>query len=107
MSVPTNSSPTSTEQIPLEAAAQEFADANANPPYLYDLGPEKGREVVNQTQAGEIAKPAITDEWIKVPGGPNGDVSVRVVRSGRSHRDAPGDPVHTRSRLGLRQRRDP
>ena len=80
MSVTTNSSPTSTEQIPLEAAAQEFADANANPPYLYDLGPEKGREVVNQTQAGEIAKPAITDEWIKVPGGPNGDVSVRIVR---------------------------
>lgn len=64
----------------LEEAAQAFADATANPPFLYDLGPEKGREVVNQTQAGEIAKPNVTDEWIKVPGGPKGDVDVRIVR---------------------------
>jgi alpha/beta hydrolase fold len=64
----------------LEEAAQAFADATANPPFLYDLAPEKGREVVNQTQAGEIAKPNVTDEWIKVPGGPRGDVDVRIVR---------------------------
>lgn len=69
---------------PLEAEAQAFADATANPPFLYDLGPEKGREVVNQTQAGEIAKPEVTDEWIKVPGGPNGDVPVRIVRPARA-----------------------
>jgi acetyl esterase/lipase len=80
MSATTNSAPVSLEQIPMEAAAQEFSDATANPPFLYDLGPEKGREVVNQTQAGEIAKPDVSDEWIKVPGGPNGDVSVRIVR---------------------------
>jgi acetyl esterase/lipase len=65
---------------PLEAEAQAFADASANPPFLYDLGPEKGREAVNQTQAGPIAKPDVTDEWTKVPGGPNGDVPVRIVR---------------------------
>jgi acetyl esterase len=81
MSATTNSAPVSLEQIPMEAAAQEFSDATANPPFLYDLGPEKGREVVNQTQAGEIAKPDVSDEWIKVPGGPNGDVSVRIVRA--------------------------
>lgn len=68
------------KQPPLEAEAQAFADASANPPFLYDLGPEKGREAVNQTQAGPIAKPDVSDEWIKVPGGPNGDVSVRIVR---------------------------
>jgi acetyl esterase len=79
MSTTTNSGPAVTEKIPLEAAAQEFSDANANPPFLYDLGPEKGREVVNQTQAGAIAKPDVTDEWIKVPG-PEGDVPVRIVR---------------------------
>lgn len=66
---------------PLDAEAQAFADATANPPFLYDLGPEKGREVVNETQAGEVAKPDVTDEWITVPGGPNGDVPVRIVRS--------------------------
>ena len=76
----TSSMSATTDTIPLEAAAQEFCDATANPPYLYDLGPEKGREVVNQTQAGPIAMPDVTDEWITVPGGPNGDVSVRIVR---------------------------
>jgi acetyl esterase len=80
MSVTTNSSSVSTETIPLEQAAQEFCDATSNPPFLYDLGPEKGREVVNQTQAGPIAMPDVTDEWIRVPGGPNGDVPVRIVR---------------------------
>jgi acetyl esterase len=71
---------TATDTIPLEKAAQDFCDATANPPFLYDLGPEKGREVVNQTQAGPIAMPDVTDEWIRVPGGPVGEVSVRVVR---------------------------
>jgi acetyl esterase/lipase len=80
MSTAVNEGPVSTDPIALEQAAQDFADATANPPFLYDLGPEKGREVVNQTQAGEIAKPEVTDEWIKVPGGPDGDVSVRIVR---------------------------
>ena len=80
MSTTVNKGPISTHRIPLEQAAQDFADATANPPFLYDLGPEKGREVVNQTQAGEIAKPEVTDEWIKVPGGPGGDISVRIVR---------------------------
>jgi acetyl esterase len=80
MSTTTNSATVPLEQIPMEAAAQDFSDATASPPFLYDLGPEKGREVVNQTQAGAIAKPDVTDEWIKVPGGPSGDVPVRIVR---------------------------
>jgi acetyl esterase/lipase len=80
MSTAVNKGSHSTHRVPLERAAQEFADATANPPFLYDLGPEKGREVVNQTQAGEISKPEVIDEWIRVPGGPNGDVPVRIVR---------------------------
>src|ERR1700681_1795534 len=71
--------PTST-RVPLEEPAQAFADATANPPFLYDLGPVKGREVVNATQAGNISKPDVTDEWINVAGGPRGDIAVRVVR---------------------------
>jgi acetyl esterase/lipase len=66
--------------IVLEPAAQAFADATAKPPFLYDIGPVEGRKVVNQTQAGEIAKPAIDERWITVPGGPTGDVDVRIVR---------------------------
>jgi acetyl esterase/lipase len=72
--------PETATKPPLDAEAQAFADATANPPFLYDLGPDKGREVVNQTQSGPIAKPDVTDEWIKVPEGPNGDVPVRIVR---------------------------
>jgi hypothetical protein len=79
--------PATATKPPLEAEAQAFADANANPPFLYDLGPEKGREVVNQTQAGPVTKPDVTDEWIKVPGGPAGDVPY-----GSSGPPAPPEP---------------
>jgi acetyl esterase len=64
----------------LEPAAQQFADATANPPYLFDLGPEKGREVVDQVQSGDIAKPDVDVSDTTVPGGPSGEVSVRILR---------------------------
>jgi acetyl esterase len=73
---------TSTTLTPvvLEPAAQAFADATANPPYLYDLGPVEGRKAVDETQSGDVFKPAVDDEWIAVPGGPSGQVRVRIVR---------------------------
>ena len=64
----------------LEPAAAEFAAATANPPYLFDLGPTEGRKVVDDVQSGEIAKPAIDEEWITVPGGPTGAVQARIVK---------------------------
>jgi acetyl esterase len=64
----------------LEPAAQEFADATANPPFLFDLGPEKGRDTVDEVQSGEVDKPAVEIEDTTVPGGPSGRVSVRIVR---------------------------
>lgn len=64
----------------LEPAAQAFAEATANPPYLFDLGPAEGRKVVDEVQAGEIAKPAVDEEWVTVPDGPTGQVRARVVR---------------------------
>ncbi|MFC8599048.1 alpha/beta hydrolase [Isoptericola sp. NPDC057191] len=66
--------------ISLEQAAQEFVDATANPPYLYDLGPEEGRKAVDSVQDAEIWKPDIDEEWITVDGGPTGSVRVRIVR---------------------------
>jgi acetyl esterase/lipase len=66
--------------VVLEPAAQEFAAATANPPYLFDLGPEKGRDIVDEVQSGEIDKPAVEIEDTTVPGGPSGRVSVRIVR---------------------------
>ncbi|MFF6987245.1 alpha/beta hydrolase fold domain-containing protein [Streptomyces sp. NPDC010273] len=64
----------------LEPAAQAFVEATANPPYLFDLAPAEGRKAVDEVQSGEIAKPAVDEEWITVPGGPTGQVRTRVVR---------------------------
>ncbi|MFD4652271.1 alpha/beta hydrolase [Streptomyces sp. NPDC055817] len=64
----------------LESAAAAFAEATANPPYLFDLGPAEGRKAVDEVQSGEIGKPEIVEEWVTVQGGPTGSVRARIVR---------------------------
>ncbi|MFG2725334.1 alpha/beta hydrolase [Streptomyces canus] len=64
----------------LEPAAQAFAEATANPPYLFDLGPAEGRKTVDEVQSGEIAEPAVDEEWVTVQGGPTGSVRTRIVK---------------------------
>ncbi len=64
----------------LEPAAQQFADATAHPPFLFDLGPEKGREAVDQVQSGDLATPDVEVSDTTVPGGPSGQVSIRILR---------------------------
>ena len=64
----------------LEPAARSFVEATANPPYLFDLGPVEGRKAVDEVQAGEIAEPAVDEEWVTVSGGPTGEVRARVVK---------------------------
>ncbi|MEV0227035.1 alpha/beta hydrolase [Streptomyces sp. NPDC050704] len=64
----------------LEPAAAAFAEATANPPYLFDLDPAEGRKAVDDVQSGEIAKPDVDEEWITVSGGPTGQVRTRIVR---------------------------
>ena len=71
-------------KVALEREAQEFAKATAKPPYLFDLGPEKGRQVVDEVQAGPITKPAVEVEERTIEGGPGGHVSVRIVRPPRA-----------------------
>jgi acetyl esterase/lipase len=71
---------TTTATVVLEPAAQEFADATANPPYLFDLGPVEGRKTVDQVQAGNIGKPDVDVEDSTIPGGPSGQVSIRILR---------------------------
>lgn len=68
------------KKIILEPAAQKFADDNAEPPFLPDLGPEKGRETVDSVQSGEINKPEVDFKDLTVPGGPGGEVKVRILR---------------------------
>lgn len=66
--------------VQLEPEAQEFAQATANPPYLFELGIEKGRATVDEVQSSPVEKPAVAIEDRLVPGGPNGQVSVRIMR---------------------------
>jgi acetyl esterase/lipase len=63
----------------LEPAAQEIADATAKPPFVYELGPDGARKVLDDLQATPIAKPDIDETWITVPA-EVGDVPVRIVK---------------------------
>ena len=74
-----STTPTVTPVV-LEPAAQAFADATANPPYLFDLGPAEGRKTVDQVQSSEIEKPDVDLEDTTVPRGPSGEVSIRILR---------------------------
>jgi acetyl esterase/lipase len=67
-------------QVVLEPAAQEFVDATANPPYLFDLGPVEGRKVVDEVQSGQIETPDVEVRDTTIPGGPSGEVSIRILR---------------------------
>ena len=63
----------------LEPAAQELADATANPPYLYELGPEGARKVLDDLQAAPVEEPEAEEKWITVSA-EAGDVPVRIVK---------------------------
>jgi acetyl esterase len=63
----------------LEPAAQAFADATAKPPFLYELGPEGARKVLDDVQAKPIAKPNVDETWVTIPADV-GDVAVRIVK---------------------------
>src|SRR3546814_773603 len=76
-------------KIQLETEVQEFAKATANPPFLADLGPEKGRAVVDEVQSSPIEKPDADIEELTIAGGPNGHVSLRIVRPPNAVGDLP------------------
>ena len=66
-------------QVVLEPAAQALADATSTPPFLFELSPDKARQVLEDLQSGPVAKLPIDEEWIIVPA-TVGDVRVRIVR---------------------------
>src|SRR5712691_7194614 len=71
---------TSTRRVVLEPAAQAVADANGKPPFLFELGPEEGRKVLDQVQGGDVYAPYAVAVDLVVPGGPNTEVPVRIMR---------------------------
>lgn len=66
-------------QVVLEPAAQDLVEATAKPPFLYDLGPEGARKVLDDLQAQPVDKLPVDEEWVTVPASV-GDVRVRIVR---------------------------
>jgi acetyl esterase len=74
-----HTSTTTQAPVVLEPASQEFVEATANPPYLYELTPAEARKVLDDVQAKPIDKLPIKDRWITVPA-EVGDVRVRIVR---------------------------
>jgi acetyl esterase/lipase len=63
----------------LEPEAQEIADATAKPPFLYELGPDGARKVLDDIQAAPIGMLEVDEKWIVIPADV-GDVEVRVVK---------------------------
>jgi acetyl esterase/lipase len=63
----------------LEPAAQALADATSTPPFLYEIGPEAARKVLDDLQAAPIAKLPVDERWITVPA-EVGDVQVRIIK---------------------------
>jgi acetyl esterase/lipase len=52
----------------LEPAAQAFAEATANPPYLFDLGPLRGRKTVDEVQSPEADVPGTSKQTLPEQG---------------------------------------
>ncbi len=69
-----------TSKIQLEPEAQAFAEAMARPPFLFHLGPQKGRSVLDEMQSSYVNKPPITIEDLTIEGSPSGQVSLRILR---------------------------
>src|SRR3954467_7764228 len=66
-------------RIVLEPAAQKLADATAKPPFLFDLGPQGARKVLDDLQAAPVGKLPVAEEWITGPAGA-GEGRVRIVK---------------------------
>jgi acetyl esterase len=69
-----------TDEVVLEPAAQEFADATSTPPFIYELSPDDAREVLEGVQRSPIDKPDVGIEDITIPSGPHGDIAVRLLK---------------------------
>ncbi|MGW0198018.1 alpha/beta hydrolase [Nonomuraea sp. NPDC003201] len=63
----------------LEPAAQQLAEATSKPPYLYELGTDGARKVLDDLQAAPVDKPKVDEKWIAVPA-EVGDVQARIIK---------------------------
>src|SRR5258707_6068457 len=69
-----------TSRIQLEPEAQAFAEAAAKPPFLFTLGPQKGRIVLDKAQSGQVSTLPIDIEDLTIADGPSAQVTLRILR---------------------------
>ncbi len=69
-----------TTRIQLEPEAQAFAEAAAKPPFLFELGPEKGRTALDEAQSDPVSSLPVDIQDLTIKNGPSGDVSIRILR---------------------------
>lgn len=66
-------------KIVLEPEAKAFAEATT-PPFLFQLGPEKGRLVFDERQSDPRTQPPVNIQDFTIKNGPSGNVSVHILR---------------------------
>src|SRR6266567_2888355 len=69
-----------TSGIRLEPEAQEFSVAAANPPFLFNLGPQRGRIALDEAQSGQVSKLPVDIEDLTIADGPSEQVALRILR---------------------------
>lgn len=71
-----------TKEIHLEKTTEAFIDKLASPGAtpIYRLTPAQARDVLENVQSSAIEKPQVKIEDRKIPCGPNGEVSIRILR---------------------------
>ncbi|MCC6792115.1 MAG: alpha/beta hydrolase [Thermomicrobiales bacterium] len=77
--------------VALEPAARAFADslaATGGPP-LDTLSPADARAVLDRVQAGAVSLPPAVVEPHMIPGGPDGEISITVVRPAETNGSLP------------------
>jgi acetyl esterase len=74
--------------VVLEPESQDFVEATAKPPFLYELTPAEARKVLDDVQAAPIDKLPVDERWTTVRA-EVGDVRVRVVRPAGSEGTLP------------------
>lgn len=76
-----------TNRIHLEPEAQAFAEAAATPPFLFTLGPQKGRLALDEVQSGQVSKLPVDIEDLTIADGPSDQIALRILRP--QHAQAP------------------
>lgn len=68
-----------TRKYSLEKSALEFSEANAKPPFIYQLPPEQGRKILDTVQESEVYKYPCIIKDEKVDTGEYGTINVRTI----------------------------